>query len=150
MAGASPSAPFQQPPCAPPEARLFVVAGGNGGPCLDLRRVPAMLADATVGVDLLVIEGMGRAIHTNLYAAFKCDSLKLAMIKTERLARKLFNGNLYDCVCLYQAGALAGGGSGGGQQPAAAAAAGAGAGSAREGEEQQNGEARFASMGTVV
>ncbi|KAI8462346.1 MAG: fumble-domain-containing protein [Monoraphidium minutum] len=90
-------------------ARLFVVGSGNGGPCLDLRRVPAALADAAAGVDLLVIEGMGRAVHTNLTARFKCDSLKLAMIKTERLAKKLFGGSLYDCVCRYQAGARAGG-----------------------------------------
>eukprot|EP00775_Hariotina_reticulata_P009200 gene9200-9367_t len=41
-----------------------------------------------------VIEGMGRAIHTNLYTPFKCDTLKLAMIKTERLAVKLFGGSL--------------------------------------------------------
>ncbi len=121
----------------PPEARLFVVASGTGGPCLDLRRVPATLADATVGVDLLVIEGMGRAIHTNLYAAFKCDSLKLAMIKTERLAKKLFNGKLYDCVCLYQPGAAANGG-GAAAAPVAAAAAGAAA---------PNGQAGFVSMG---
>jgi type II pantothenate kinase len=42
-----------------------------------------------------------RAIHTNLYARFKCESLLLAMIKTERLAKRLFgnSGALYDCVC---------------------------------------------------
>ena len=38
---------------------------GQGSPCLDLRRVPNTLADATVGTDLVVVEGMGRAIHTN-------------------------------------------------------------------------------------
>jgi type II pantothenate kinase len=64
------------------------------------------LADATVGVDLLVIEGMGRAIHTNLHAYFKCDCLKLAMIKTERIAKKLFNGRLYDCMCKFQPGLM--------------------------------------------
>jgi type II pantothenate kinase len=82
--------------------RLYVVANGHGGPCLDLSRVPSALADATVGVDLLVIEGMGRAVHTNLYAQFKCDCLKLAMIKTERIAYKLFGGGLYDCMCRFQ------------------------------------------------
>ncbi len=42
-----------------------------------------------------------RAIHTNFKAMFKCDSLLLAMIKTERLAKLLFgeSGSLYDCVC---------------------------------------------------
>ena len=42
---------------------------GQGSPCLDLRRVPEALADATVGTDLVVIEGMGRAIHTNYRSA---------------------------------------------------------------------------------
>ena len=112
-----------------PEARLFVVASGNGGPCLDLRRVPATLAEATVGVDLLVIEGMGRAIHTNLRAGFRCDSLKLAMIKTERLATRLFGGALYDCVCAFQrGGGGGGGGAGGGAGGAGGGAGGSGGG----------------------
>ena len=88
--------------------KLYVVANGHGGPCLDLSRVPGHLADATVGVDLFVIEGMGRAIHTNLHAQFKCDCLKLAMIKTERIARKLFSGRLYDCMCKFQPGVVGG------------------------------------------
>ncbi|EFJ47392.1 hypothetical protein VOLCADRAFT_61514, partial [Volvox carteri f. nagariensis] len=83
------------------QGALYVVANGQGSPCLDLRRVPDRLGEACVGVDLLVIEGMGRAIHTNLNAKFTCDVLKLAMIKTERLAKKLFNGALYDCVCIF-------------------------------------------------
>lgn len=32
--------------------RLFIVASGHGSPCLDLRRVSADVADATVGADL--------------------------------------------------------------------------------------------------
>jgi hypothetical protein len=37
------------------------------------------LADAMIAnqVDLVVIEGMGRVIHTNLHAKFKCDVLKV-------------------------------------------------------------------------
>ncbi|KAG2443313.1 hypothetical protein HYH02_009380 [Chlamydomonas schloesseri] len=88
--------------------KLYVVANGQGSPCLDLRRIPNKLAEACVGVDLLVIEGMGRAIHTNFKARFTCDVLKLAMIKTERLARKLFGGSLYDCVCVFDTGVAPG------------------------------------------
>lgn len=47
---------------------------------------------------------MGRAIHTNYYARFKCDALKLAMIKNQHLAAKLFSGQVYDCVCRFDAG----------------------------------------------
>jgi type II pantothenate kinase len=33
----------------------------------------------SLGVDLLVLEGMGRAIHTNLYTKFKCECLKVIL-----------------------------------------------------------------------
>ena len=49
----------------------------------------------------VIIEGMGRAIHTNYATKFKCDALKLAMIKNKHLAKRLFNGDVYDCVCRF-------------------------------------------------
>jgi type II pantothenate kinase len=52
----------------PVEPRLFVLGNGSGSPCLDLSRVPAALADATVGVDLLV---SGAMIGT--FAWLGCD-----------------------------------------------------------------------------
>lgn len=82
---------------------LFVVATGSGSPCLDLRRVSDVLADATVGVDLLVIEGMGRSVHTNYHTQMRCDCLKLAMIKNKHVAETLFAGDVYDCVCRFDA-----------------------------------------------
>lgn len=84
-----------------PEARLYIVASGHGSPCLDLHRVSSDVADATVGADLVIIEGMGRAVHTNYNTKFKCDALKLAMIKNHHLAQHLFNGQVYDCVCKF-------------------------------------------------
>lgn len=39
--------------------------------------------------DLIILEGMGRAVHTNLNAKFKVDSLKLAVLKNEWLANSL-------------------------------------------------------------
>lgn len=83
------------------EPRLYVVASGSGSPCLDLRRVSSAVADATVGADLVIIEGMGRAIHTNLRTKLMCDVLKLAMIKNQHLAKKLFGGEVYDCMCRF-------------------------------------------------
>lgn len=83
-------------------AKLFVVSNGQGSPCLDLRRVPDTLADATVGADLVILEGMGRSIITNYHTKFKCDVLKLAMIKNQFMAEKLFQGNVYDCMCKYE------------------------------------------------
>lgn len=81
--------------------RLYLVENGQGSPCLDLNRVSKDVADATVGTDLVIIEGMGRSIHTNYGARLKCDVLKLAMIKNKHLATRLFGGNVYDCICRF-------------------------------------------------
>ncbi|KAI9384571.1 hypothetical protein POPTR_012G081600v4 [Populus trichocarpa] len=81
---------------------LMVVENGCGSPCIDLRQVSSELAAAAKDADLIVLEGMGRALHTNFNARFKCEALKLAMVKNQRLAEKLIEGNLYDCVCRYE------------------------------------------------
>ncbi|KAI5407084.1 pantothenate kinase 2 isoform X2 [Lathyrus oleraceus] len=81
---------------------LMVVENGCGSPCIDLRQVSSELAAAAKDADLIILEGMGRSLHTNLYAEFKCDALKLAMVKNQRLAEKLIQGNIYDCICKYQ------------------------------------------------
>ncbi|KJH47560.1 putative pantothenate kinase [Dictyocaulus viviparus] len=65
---------------------LMFEHNGQGSPCLDLRKVHEGLNRRVIDeqVDLIVIEGMGRALHTNLYAHFLCDSLKhLNCFKTE-------------------------------------------------------------------
>ncbi|PKA49311.1 Pantothenate kinase 2 [Apostasia shenzhenica] len=81
---------------------LMVVENGCGGPCIDFRQVSSELAAAAKDADLIILEGMGRALHTNLNAHFKCDALKLAMVKNQRLAEKLFSGNIYDCICRFE------------------------------------------------
>ncbi|KAL0341543.1 UNVERIFIED_CONTAM: Pantothenate kinase [Sesamum calycinum] len=81
---------------------LMVVENGCGSPCIDLRQVSSELAAAAKDADLIILEGMGRALHTNYNAKFKCDALKLAMVKNQRLAAKLINGNIYDCVCRFE------------------------------------------------
>ncbi|XP_057738408.1 pantothenate kinase 2-like [Arachis stenosperma] len=81
---------------------LMVVENGCGSPCIDLRQVSSELAAAAKDADLIILEGMGRALHTNLNARFKCDALKLAMVKNQRLAEKLLKGNIYDCICKYE------------------------------------------------
>lgn len=42
----------------------------------------------------------GRGIETNLYAEFRCDSLKIGMVKHPEVAEFL-GGRLYDCVFKY-------------------------------------------------
>eukprot|EP00897_Mesotaenium_endlicherianum_P000944 jgi/Mesen1/10850/ME000093S10365 len=82
--------------------RLVVVESGSRSPCIDLRRVSADLAAASQGADLVVLEGMGRSLHTNFCARFQCESLKLAMVKNQRLAEQLVQGFIYDSVCQYE------------------------------------------------
>ncbi|CAI7819218.1 unnamed protein product, partial [Closterium sp. NIES-54] len=55
---------------------LSVVASGSGSPCIDFRQVTWELAQACQGADLVVLEGMGRSLHTNYDTRFTCDSLK--------------------------------------------------------------------------
>ncbi|KZV37892.1 hypothetical protein F511_12174 [Dorcoceras hygrometricum] len=64
---------------------------------IDLTSVSQELSYLASDADLVVLEGMGRGIETNLYAQFKCDSLKIAMVKHLEVAEFL-GGRLYDCV----------------------------------------------------
>lgn len=52
-------------------------------------------------MDLIVIEGMGRALHTNLEAKFTCECLKLAVIKNRWLANRL-GGDMFSVMCRYE------------------------------------------------
>ena len=53
------------------------------------------------GVDLIVLEGMGRAVHTNLYAKFSCECLKVAVLKNRWLAQRL-GGEMFAVIFKYE------------------------------------------------
>ncbi|GFS24453.1 pantothenate kinase [Elysia marginata] len=78
------------------ERRLMVMESGQRSPCLDLRLIDGHLVRTMTEqeADLIVIEGMGRAIHTNMEAAFLCDVLKVAVIKNKWLANR-FGGDMF-------------------------------------------------------
>ncbi|KAM0899462.1 hypothetical protein ACQ4PT_021318 [Festuca glaucescens] len=76
---------------------LLVVNSGNDMPVIDLSRVSPELAYMANDADLVVLEGNGRGIETNLYAQMKCDSIKVGMVKHLEVAQ-FFGGRLYDCV----------------------------------------------------
>ncbi|KAH8413048.1 hypothetical protein KR009_007741 [Drosophila setifemur] len=84
--------------------RLLVYANGQTGPCLDMRTLPKELCEAIADneTDLLVIEGMGRALHTNLNARFGCETLKLAVIKNSWLAKYLGGGEMFAVICKFE------------------------------------------------
>ncbi|CAH2051462.1 unnamed protein product, partial [Thlaspi arvense] len=81
-------------------SKLLIANSGNDLAVIDLSRVSQELADLSSDADLVIIEGMGRGIETNLYAQFKCDSLKIGMVKHLEVAEFL-GGRLYDCVFKY-------------------------------------------------
>lgn len=85
------------------QGRLVLVTSGNGLPLLDLRTLGAALR-AEIGrhpPDLVVLEGMGRAVESNWHARLTCDVLKIAMLKDVTVARYL-GGTLYDVVCRFE------------------------------------------------
>ncbi|CAA7408011.1 unnamed protein product [Spirodela intermedia] len=79
---------------------LLIANSGNDLPVIDLASVSPELAYLASDADLVVLEGMGRALETNLYALFKCDSIKIGMVKHMEVAQFL-GGRLYDCVFKY-------------------------------------------------
>ncbi|XP_071085825.1 4'-phosphopantetheine phosphatase-like isoform X2 [Haliotis cracherodii] len=85
------------------EGRLLVMESGQGSPCLDLRLIDQCLVDTikTMDTDLIIIEGMGRAIHTNFEAAFSCECLKVAVIKNRWLANR-FGGDMFNVMFKYE------------------------------------------------
>jgi type II pantothenate kinase len=85
------------------DGRLELVSSGNGAPLIDLKKVSDTLCKAVRrrDCDLCVLEGMGRAIESNLESPFTCDTLKLAMVKDAGVAREL-SGELYDLVFRFE------------------------------------------------
>lgn len=68
---------------------IQVVASGCTSPLIDLSEVSAACRAAAADCDLLVLEGMGRAIESNYDARFCVDTLKLALIKDPMVAQVL-------------------------------------------------------------
>jgi uncharacterized protein with ATP-grasp and redox domains len=83
-------------------AGLFeVVSTGNDTPLIDFANVSDDLNDAASDADLIILEGMGRAVESNFDAEFTVDTLHLALIKDPMVARDV-GGEMYDCICRYK------------------------------------------------
>ncbi len=80
--------------------RLRVVASGNDIGVIDLREVSAEVAAEAGDADLVVLEGMGRGIETNLRARFAVDVMCLGMIKHPEVAERM-SARMYDVVCRF-------------------------------------------------
>lgn len=80
---------------------IGIVSTGTGEPLIDLLEVSDELNAAAQDADLVIIEGMGRAIESNLDARFSCDALNIGMIKDAMIA-KAHRGKLYDVVLRFR------------------------------------------------
>jgi type II pantothenate kinase len=80
--------------------QLRIVNSGCASPLIDLGRVSTDLADAAANADLIVLDGMGRAIESNWTATFTVPCLRVAMLKDPQVARSV-DGRLYDAVCRF-------------------------------------------------
>lgn len=80
---------------------ISVVSTGNDIPLIDLAEVSDELNESAGDCDLVIIEGMGRAIESNFDASFNVDCLKLALLKDELVASRI-GGKIYDCVCKFE------------------------------------------------
>jgi type II pantothenate kinase len=83
--------------------RLTLIPSGNKAPLIDLSKVDPRLCFASRhgGVDLVVLEGMGRAIESNFDAELDCDTLKIAMIKEQCIA-DLMDAEMFDLVFRFE------------------------------------------------
>jgi type II pantothenate kinase len=87
------------------DGRLTAVPSGNDAPLIDLAAVSPELAMEVTRreVDLVVLEGMGRAVESNFNAALTCEAVKVCMVKDAGVARDL-DAELFDLVLKYEPG----------------------------------------------
>ena len=82
--------------------QLFeVVSTGNDIPLIDLMDVSDELNEAAADADLVVLEGMGRSVESNLHTNFTVDSIQLCLLKDPSMAARV-GGEVFDCVCMYR------------------------------------------------
>ena len=80
---------------------IRIVSTGTGEPLIDLAKVSPALNQASADADLVVLEGMGRGVESNLDAVFSCDALNLAMLKDAAVAKRV-GGTVYDVVSRFR------------------------------------------------
>ena len=77
--------------------RLRVLSTGNACPLIDLTQLDAACVEHIADADLIILEGMGRAIESNRRTRFRCDVLRVAMLKDQAVAAHV-GGRLFDAV----------------------------------------------------
>jgi uncharacterized protein with ATP-grasp and redox domains len=82
---------------------IEIVSTDTGEPLIDLSAVSPELNAASADADLVILEGMGRGVESNLDAKFSCDAINLAMLKDIMVAKRR-SGKVFDIVCQYRPG----------------------------------------------
>ena len=82
------------------DGKFAVVSSGNDLPLIDLTNISDEMNEAADGADLLVIEGMGRGVESNLHAKFNVDAIHLAVLKDTQVTKHV-GGELLDCIFKY-------------------------------------------------
>lgn len=77
--------------------QIRVVASGCTSPLIDLSDLARDCCEEAASADLVVLEGMGRAIESNFDAEFTIDTLKIALIKDVAVAG-LIGVRLFDPI----------------------------------------------------
>ncbi|HEX3358420.1 MAG TPA: ARMT1-like domain-containing protein [Tepidisphaeraceae bacterium] len=80
---------------------IRIVSTGTGEPLIDLAEVSDELNEISANADLVILEGMGRGVESNLDACFSCDALNIAMIKDTAVAKRV-GGKVFDVVCRFK------------------------------------------------
>ena len=80
--------------------QIAPVNSGGIAPLIDLRQISNELNAEAKRTDLVILEGMGRALESNFEAKFTVDALKLCMIKEQITAEK-HHGKIFDTVCRF-------------------------------------------------
>lgn len=80
--------------------RIACVGSGGDTPLIDLSSVSEDCNAEAARSDLIVLEGMGRAVESNWDQRFKCDVWRVAMLKDESVVRH-HGARLFDAVCRF-------------------------------------------------
>jgi type II pantothenate kinase len=78
-----------------------LVSTGTADPLINLANVSDELNNAAADADFVILEGMGRAVASNIDVKFACDGLNIAMIKDAWTANQ-WGGRQFDLVCRFQ------------------------------------------------
>ncbi len=80
--------------------KITCESSGGTTPLIDLRHISEACNREAADADLLIFEGMGRALESNFNASFKVDTVKLCMIKEDIIAQR-HGGKVFDVVFRY-------------------------------------------------